>query len=134
MKLKLTVLLTSLAFVAIGIVAALPSRVAAVDVVQPVCNNVTGSEQPAVCKDNNTDGGNPILGPDGVLTTYIRILSYAIGVISIIVIIIGGIRFITSNGDSQTVNAAQKTVIYAVVGLVVAAFSQALVLFVLSKI
>lgn len=111
------------------------SKVFAVDVVAPVCNNIpAGGEVPAVCKDNNTGGSNPIIGPDGVLTTYIRILSFAIGVIAVGAIILGGIRFITSNGDPQTVSAAQKTVIFAVVGLVVAALSQALVIFVLSKV
>jgi hypothetical protein len=42
-------------------------------------------------------------------------------------IIVGGMKYITSNGDSGKVTAAKNTVVYAVVGLLVAIFSWVIV-------
>jgi hypothetical protein len=49
-------------------------------------------------------------------------------------IIIGGFRYITAGGDSNNVSAAKNTIIYAIIGLVIVAFAQIIVQFVLNKI
>jgi len=59
-----------------------------------------------------------------VVTSIISFLSYLLGVLSIIMIIIGGLRFILSAGESNKVSQAKKTIIYAVLGLVIAALTQ----------
>lgn len=85
---------------------------------------------PAICKE--LDGTN---GKDAVNTTVqnvIDILFYAIGVIAVIMIIIGGIKYATSNGDSSALTSAKNTILYAVVGLVVAILAYAIVNFVLN--
>jgi hypothetical protein len=56
-----------------------------------------------------------------------------VGVIAVIMIIIGGLKYVTSGGDSSAVGSAKNTIIYALVGLVVVALAQALVKFVLAK-
>lgn len=61
----------------------------------------------------------------------VNLLLWAIGIISVIMIIIGGIRYATSNGDSNQVTAAKNTIMYAVIGLVIAIFAYAIVNFVL---
>ena len=71
---------------------------------------------------------------DGLVKIVINILLWAIGIISVIMIIIGGIRYATSNGDSTQVTAAKNTIMYAVVGLVIAIFAYAIVNFVLTQI
>ena len=71
---------------------------------------------------------------DGLVKKVINILLWAIGIISVIMIIIGGIRYATSNGDSTQVTAAKNTIMYAVVGLVIAIFAYAIVNFVLTQI
>ena len=73
-------------------------------------------------------------GNDGLVTTVVNILLWAIGLISVIMIIIGGIRYATSNGDSNAVTAAKNTIMYAVIGLVIAIFAYAIVNFVLVQI
>ena len=73
-------------------------------------------------------------GNDGLVTKVVNILLWAIGLISVIMIIIGGIRYATSNGDSNTVTAAKNTIMYAVIGLVIAIFAYAIVNFVLVQI
>lgn len=61
-------------------------------------------------------------------------LLLAIGMISVIMIIIGGIRYALSGGDEKAVTAAKDTILYAVVGLVIALLSYAIVNFVLTRI
>ncbi len=69
-----------------------------------------------------------------LLTTVLEILSYVIGIIAVIMMIVGGIRFITSQGEGSSINAARNTVIYAAVGLIIAALAQVLVKFVVGKL
>jgi biopolymer transport protein ExbB/TolQ len=49
----------------------------------------------------------------------------------VIVIIVAGIRYTTSGGNSNSVAAAKNTLLYAVIGLVVAVFAYAIVNFVI---
>jgi hypothetical protein len=48
-------------------------------------------------------------------------------------IVIGGIRYTTSNGDSAGITSAKNTILYAVVGLIVALLAYAIVNFVLTS-
>ena len=64
----------------------------------------------------------------------INILLWAIGIIAVVMIIIGGIRYATSNGDSNSVSAAKNTILYSVVGLVIAIFAYAIVNFVVDQV
>jgi hypothetical protein len=69
-----------------------------------------------------------------LITDVVNIFSGIVGVISVIMIIVGGFQYITSGGDTGKVSTAKNTIIYAVVGLVVVAFSQFIVQFVLNKV
>ncbi len=69
----------------------------------------------------------------GAVRTTINILSYVLGVIAVIMIIIGGLRFVTSGGNQQSVSSAKTTIAYALLGLVVAALAQVLVHWVLNS-
>jgi small-conductance mechanosensitive channel len=60
----------------------------------------------------------------------VNVLLFIIGIISVIMIIIGGIRYTTSNGDSSQITGAKNTILYAVVGLIVAILAYAIVNFV----
>ncbi len=71
---------------------------------------------------------------DTLIRNVINILLWAIGIVSVIMIIIGGIRYATSNGDSNQVTAAKNTIMYAVIGLVIAIFAYAIVYFVFDQI
>src|SRR5690554_125999 len=53
----------------------------------------------------------------GLLATAISILSWIVGVVAIFMVIIGGFKFIISNGDSSGIQSARNTIIYALVGL-----------------
>jgi|SRR5579884_3017243 len=71
-------------------------------------------------------------GVTNVANTVVNILSIVVGIAAIIVIIISGLRFITSSGDSGKVSSAKNSLIYAIIGLVIAALTQLLVHFVLN--
>ncbi|MBH1980718.1 hypothetical protein I8H83_05585 [Candidatus Saccharibacteria bacterium] len=75
---------------------------------------------------NNVGGGSGGNLQDGIQTV-INLLLFLIGVISVIAIIIGGIRYTTSNGDAGQTKAAKDTIMYAVIGLIVAIMAYAIV-------
>lgn len=68
------------------------------------------------------------------ITTVINILSLVIGVVAVIMVIIGGFKYIISSGDSNAINSAKNTVLFALVGLVIVALAQVIVRFVLDKV
>ncbi len=63
----------------------------------------------------------------------LNILSFAVGVAAVIMIIVGGIKFILASGDSAATNSARNTVLYAIIGLIVALMAQIIVHFVLNR-
>jgi cytochrome bd-type quinol oxidase subunit 2 len=68
-----------------------------------------------------------------LLKKIINIFSVIVGVIAVIMIIIGGLKYITSGGESSNVSGAKNTIIYAIVGLIIVALAQFIVHFVLSN-
>ncbi len=79
----------------------------------------------------DTTEGEARSGINSLIQTTINIISWIVGIISVIMIIIGGLKYIMSTGDSQKVDSAKNTILYAVIGLVIVAFAQIIVLFVL---
>lgn len=70
---------------------------------------------------------------DTLITNVINFLLMAVVVVAVIMLIIGGFKYVTSNGDSNSVTAAKNTIMYAIIGLVVAIFAYAIVAFVLKQ-
>lgn len=68
-----------------------------------------------------------------IIKTVIQVFSVIVGFVAVVMIIVGGIKYITSGGDSGAVSGAKNTIIYALIGLVVVAIAQILVHFVLAK-
>jgi len=93
-----------------------------------------------ICKGVALTGGScdpaAAKGPSvqGIIELTINILSIVVGVIAVIMIIIGGLRYITSGGDSNNITGAKNTILYAIIGLVVVALAQGIVRFVLSRV
>jgi type IV secretion system pilin len=79
-------------------------------------------------------GGGDSGGDLGTLIqTIVNILLFILGAIAVVMIIIGGIRYATSNGDSGSIKSAKDTILYAVIGLIVAILAYAIVNFVISQ-
>jgi hypothetical protein len=66
------------------------------------------------------------------IKTIVNVMLFLLGAIAVIMIIIGGIRYATSNGDASATKAAKDTVLYAVIGLVVAILAYAIVGFIVN--
>lgn len=82
---------------------------------------------------NQNGGGNDGQTAVGnTVNTVVGLLSYVAGILGIIFIILSGFRYITSNGDQNKVASAKTTLVYALVGLAVAALAQILIHTVLS--
>ncbi len=64
----------------------------------------------------------------------INLLSVVVGIVAVIMIIVGGLRYITSGGSDTSVTGAKNTILYAIIGLIIVALAQVLVRFVLRQV
>lgn len=101
---------------------------------------VTAQDTGDVCEGIGLTGGNcddttgAQSGIQNVVTTVVNILSLVVGAVAVIMIIIGGLRYIISGGDSGSVQSAKNTILYALVGLVVVIFARAIVIFIVNRL
>lgn len=75
-----------------------------------------------------------LFGTGGVLTSITNTLLFIVGALSVIMIIIGGLRYVVSGGNSTSITGAKNTILYALVGLVVAFVAYAAINFVLGTL
>ena len=78
--------------------------------------------------------GKSIDGDKGLIKTVVNVLLWAVGILSVIMIIFSGFRYITSAGDASKTKSAQSTLIYSVVGLIVAIMAYAIVNMVINRL
>ncbi len=124
-------LLSVLALFSLVIVA---PTIANAQVFNDVCSKAPNS---TVCKEvkaQESGNKNPLFGPDGVITFIINLMSAIVGIASVIMIILGGLKMVTSGSNPQDVGNAREMVIYAVVGAVLAVTAQLIVRLFLEKI
>ncbi len=122
---------------AAGIAAVPTANVQAADPFNQACTESggKGTGMATVCDPNNNAGiKNPLTGDDGVLTKVANLLAMVGGVIVVIMIIIGGIKYVTSNGDGSQIASAKSTIIYGLIGLVVIALARVVVGLIVAKL
>ncbi len=85
-----------------------------------------------VAAGGSCSGGNT--GFQRIVRNVINILSVIVGAVSVIMIIVGGFRYVVSNGDSNATAGAKNTILYAIIGLVVVLFAQVIVRFILTSL
>lgn len=103
--------------------AALPAG--AVDVF-PNCDQNPGT---TVCQATN----DRLFGPNSLWTRILDTFTFIIGGISVLMIIVGGIRYITSSGDQAGIKGAKDTILYSVIGLIISIMAYSIVHFVISN-
>lgn len=74
-------------------------------------------------------GGSNQNLPD-IITTIINVMLFIAAALAVIMIIYGGIRYITAHGDEKQVKVAKDTIVYSVTGLIIAILAYALVTFI----
>lgn len=92
--------------------------------------NCAGDTSSTVCSGTS----DKLFGAGGFWNRILTTFTYIIGAISVLMIVIGGIRYVTSNGDQNSVTSAKNTILYSVVGLVVAILAYAIVTFVITNL
>ena len=119
-----------LAILLIPLTIGLTAQASAADVF-PACDGVAKNTE--VCKNiaHSDSSKNPIIT---ILKVTITIFSAIIGIAAVIVIVVSGLSFMTANGDAQAIARARGSIIYALIGIVIAAFAQVFVTFVLNKL
>ncbi len=78
-----------------------------------------GADQPA-----------ELFGDTGVVSRVTSILLFIVGIVAVVMIVVGGFRYIISGGDASQVQAAKNTILYALVGIIIAILAYAIVNFV----
>ncbi len=89
------------------------------------CSGLQAIDSTAACN------GSALTGKVG---TVINVLFYVAGAVAIIIMIIGGIRYITSTGDGKRIQASKDTILYAIAGLIIVILARAIVGFVVGQI
>ena len=118
---KITTLTTSITASVIVAASNLSSAFAVMSV-QSGANSAKGADQ-------TTD----LFGASGTFSTITNVLLFIIGAIAVIMIVIGGLRYVISGGDSGQITAAKNTILYAIVGIIVAILAYAAVNFVIGS-
>lgn len=80
-----------------------------------------------------TEGDASCSGKTPIFKTITNVLLFIIGAVSVIMLIMGGIRYTVSQGDSSAVTSAKNTILYSIIGLVVAILAFAAVNFVIGS-
>lgn len=75
-----------------------------------------------------------LFGDTGVFRQVTNVILYIVGIIAVIMLIIGGIKYVVSGGDAKKVTDAKNTVLYAIIGLVICFLAFAIVNFVIAAL
>ncbi len=123
----LTMLTPGLGLLAVGSASACDSNIA--NNVANGASSAAGQPGSVTCDSTNVDSSS--VGK--VAQNIVKIFSIIVGAVSVIMIIYGGFRYITSGGDSGRVGNAKNTLIYAIIGLIIVALAQLIMHFVLNQ-
>lgn len=126
------ILFTLAASIGVLIPAGVPMLAVAqtdVNIQQGLCSGAS-FEPNANCTQSKAEAGSSL---QTYITTAINVFSIVVGIIAVVMIIVGGVKYITSGGDSGNVTGAKNTILYAIIGLVVVALSQVIVQFVIGS-
>jgi multisubunit Na+/H+ antiporter MnhB subunit len=121
---KIKVLIAAFMVLGVGALTVVPatSTYALDNPLQTVCQNNADSQ---VCQ-NDGDDANKLIG------MLVNTLLFVVGALSTVMIIVGGIFYVISSGDASKITKAKNTIMYAVVGLVVAFLAFAIINWVLN--
>lgn len=105
---------------------------------QPMYFSETAKQESCIALKSISPDGGSCQKPtgrsvDGLIKLVINLLSVVAGIIAVIMLIVSGFKYVTSQGDSNQVASAKRSLIYAILGLVVVALSQVIVQFILSR-
>jgi hypothetical protein len=98
------------------------------------CDDIEGGPSAGAACAKPASGATELFGEGGIFITITNILLFIIGAIAVVMLIIGGIRYVVSSGDQNAVTSAKNTILYAIIGIVVAFLAYAAVNFVTAQL
>ena len=129
-----TILFSALAATALLVPAMVPATAYAVTATGDLQTNLcSGTDLTLSGTGNCTDTEGAKSTIDNTISLALNIFSSIVGIIAVVMIIVGGVKYITSQGESANITSAKNTILYALVGLVVVALAQVIVRFVLGR-
>lgn len=132
-KVSATLLLVPALVLSLGV--AMPVYAAEAEPAVSGCDvvNTGGIAHGAECA-KPTNAPSQLFGPNSIFVTITNIMLFIIGAIAVIMLIVGGIRYVVSAGDQNAVTSAKNTILYAIIGIVVAFLAYAAVNFVSNQL
>ena len=127
------IIMSGLLLLSFAVPAFAGATVSANTTFDPNCDGIAGCATQGVDSTGNQQSGNATESISSLATTVINLFSWVVGIISVIMVIVGGFQYITSGGDSGKVTTAKNTIMYALIGIVIVALSQVMVQFVLER-
>jgi len=112
-----------MAFCAVGIIGSAPQTVNAASPQKPICDGIEIALGINNCGDSDTNIGSVWT----IVGTAVNWILVAVGIVCVIFIIFGGIRYATSGGDAEKVKKAKNTLLYAIIGLAIALLAAVIV-------
>ncbi len=70
----------------------------------------------------------------GTIRQVVNILVFIVGAVAVLMIVIGGLRYTLAQGDNAAISAAKNTIMYAIIGIIVASAAYGIVNFVLGQL
>lgn len=114
-----------------------PMLALGISTVAPLSQNALAADlsiQDGANSAKSDDQSSDLFGDNGIFKTITNAALFIIGAVSVLMLIYGGIRYTISAGDSAAVTAAKNTILYAIIGIVVALLAYAIVNFVLTSL
>ncbi len=113
--------------VVLGLTGLVPAVALADNPQQTVCQTLGSNSDCSKTPDNS-------VSINSIIKALINILSLVLGVVSVVMIMVSGFKYVTASGDTNKITSAKNTLVYAIIGLVIAALAQTIVRFVLAKL
>jgi len=98
------------------------------------CTDAAGGISSGADCAKPTGAAENLFGDGSIFNTITNILLFLIGAISVIMLIIGGVRYVVSGGDQGAVTSAKNTILYAIIGIIIAFLAFAAVRFVTDQL
>ena len=121
MKRLLTLTTALVAAIGVGVLGVV-AQAGAIGTISDGANSARGAQQPL-----------NLFGNSGVFSEISSVLLFIVGAIAVIMIVIGGLRYVISGGDASQVQAAKNTILYPLVGIIIAILAYAAVNFVINS-
>lgn len=107
------------------------SQASAISINSGACSAISGSGGgSAICNHQDEN----VTSQNGFVANLTRIILFLVGTAAVIMIVIGGIKYATANGDANKTKSAKDTIMYSVIGLIVALMAYAIVSFVVTSV